>query len=172
MAGCSSLRSGAKSDSLKPRIAEPRPRPASGSRLGPSTISATARIRSRCVGLRMFSIICGPCRSGQSARCAGMATTRDLLQRPLVDALISRPTDAARRTTPPSRHSLLTLSGVRSLGERRDAGEELWRLPLEQPHGGQELRGAYGSAFRLAGPADRADWELPVEELRRLGHDP
>src|SRR4051794_8926475 len=40
----------------------------------------------------------------------GMATTRDLLQRPLVDALIRRPTNAARRTAPHSRRSLLTLS--------------------------------------------------------------
>src|SRR4051794_41866265 len=70
-----------------------------------------------------------------------------------------------------SRRSSLTLSGVRGPGERRDAGEELWRLPVEQSHGGQGLRGAHGSAFRLTGPDDRADRELPVEELRRLGHD-
>src|SRR3954469_25868372 len=39
------------------------------------------------------------------------------------------------RTTPHSRRSSLAVSGVRSLGERRDAGEELWRLPFEQSHG-------------------------------------
>src|SRR3954471_19930693 len=86
-------------------------------------------------------------------------------------ALISRPTNAARRTTPHSRRASLTLSGVRSLSERRDAGEELWRLPVEQSHCGQGLRGAHGSALRLAGPDDGADGELPVEEFRRLGHD-
>src|SRR4051794_20560913 len=96
---------------------------------------------------------------------AGTATTRDLLERPLVDALISRPTDAARRTAPHSRRSSLTLRGVRGRGERGDAGEELWRLPAEQPHGGQELRGAHGGPLRLAGPDDRADRELPVEEF-------
>src|SRR3954449_3128749 len=110
MAGCSSRRSAAASDSLKPRTVEPNPRLAPGSRLGPS------------------SIVRGPCSS-------------------------------------------LTLSGVRSLSERCYAGEELWRLPVEQSHGGQGRRGAHGSAFRLAGPDDRAGWELPVEEFRRLGHD-
>src|SRR3954468_5068643 len=40
---------------------------------------------------------------------------------PLVDALMPRPTNAARRATPRRRGCSLTLSGVRSLGERRDA---------------------------------------------------
>src|SRR4051812_46844415 len=65
-----------------------------------------------------------------------------------------------------------TLSGVRSLRERRDAGEELRRLSPEQAHGGQELRRAQGRALGVAGTDDRAARELPIEELRRLGHDP
>src|SRR3954447_7886432 len=122
----------------------------------------------------------GPARAGrcdhplsalQSASMRGIATTRDLLKWPLVDALISWPTNAVPKHDTASRRPSLTLSGVRGPGERRDAGEELWRLPVEQSHGGQGLRGAHGSAFCLTGPDDRADWELPVEELRRLGHD-
>src|SRR3954469_20151836 len=72
----------------------------------------------------------------------------------------------------PRRGSLLTLRGVRSVRERLDAREELRRLPVEQPHGGQELRGAEGSALGAGGADDRAPRELRVEEARRLGQDP
>ena len=78
------------------------------------------------MGLRMFSIVCGPCSS-------------------------------------------LTLGGVRSLRERLDAGEEIRRLSVEQPHGCQARRRAQGDALGVGGTDDRAARELPIEECRWLG---
>src|SRR2546423_2059123 len=72
----------------------------------------------------------------------------------------------------PAATSLLTLRGVRGLRERLDAREEIWRLSVEQAHGGQELRRAEGSALGVGGADDRAARELPIEEARWLGHDP
>ena len=58
----------------------------------------------------------------------------------------------------------LTLSGVRSLRERRDAGEELRRLSPEQAHGGQELR----RADRRADIAE-VEWQMWADRLAREG---
>src|SRR3954453_19478227 len=107
----------------------------------------------------------------RSASMRGMATTREpasTTPRPRSHLMAD---ECRPKHDTASRRSSLTLSGVRGPGERRDAGEELWRLPVEQPQGRQGFRGAPGIAFCLTGPDDRADWELPVEELRRLGHD-
>src|SRR3954447_5413391 len=153
MVGCSSRRSGAESDSLKSRIAEPSPRPASGSRFGPSTISATARIRSRWVGLSMFWIIRVLLVWGLARGPVGLAPRH-----------VSEPCGPIGW--------LLALRGVRGLRQRLDAGEEIGRLSPEQPHGRQARRRAHGNALGVGEPDDRADRELAIEELRRLGHDP
>jgi hypothetical protein len=124
----------------------------------------------------MLSIMRGPCGSTVSAPRTRSSTMGDCpvghrypclrtakdegprfrgpLRRALAAPLV---TDAARR---------------QSLRERLDAREEIWRLSVEQPHGGQRLRSAEGSALGVRGPDDRAARELPIEEACWLGHDP